>query len=171
MAGNDDQTPAVSKVSLRGLVSRLTALALAVNPAAAGAVAAEETELRALEEGEIDREALDVETASEALGRGLAIALAELRPLAATQLASTWSLSSDPLRRTAVAIALEWAFPLVGDGLVIDHLSRDPDPAIRSAAARAAWVRRGTGGDLGVLARLADDPDPIVRTVALAAGA
>jgi hypothetical protein len=52
---------------------------------------------------------------------------------------------------------------------VIDHLSRDDDPAIRAAAARAAWARRQTGGDTGVLARLSHDPDPQVRAVAASA--
>ena len=83
----------------------------------------------------------------------------------ATHLAATWSLSDDPLRRLAVAHALEWTFPLVGDALVIDHLSRDADPQVRAASARAAWARR-PGGDPGVLARLSLDPDPAVREVA-----
>ena len=56
-------------------------------------------------------------------------------------------------------------FPLVGDALVIDHLSRDADPQVRAASARAAWARR-PGGDPGVLARLSADPDPEVREVA-----
>lgn len=158
----------MSKVSLRRLVARLTALALAVNPVA-GAAAERELTREIEDNREIDREHLDHQAAATALGRGLAIALGELRPLAATQLAATWSLSSDPLRRLAVGLALEWRFPLVGDGLVLDHLARDTDPAVRAAAARAAWTRRASGGDFGVLERLADDPDPSVRAVALAA--
>jgi hypothetical protein len=117
----------------------------------------------------IDREQVDAEDAASALGRSLALALAEVRPLSATYLAASWSLSSDAVRRLAVARALEWTFPLVGDALVIDHLSHDGDPAIRAAVARAAWARRHTGGDLGVLARLSCDPDPIVRAVATSA--
>jgi hypothetical protein len=117
----------------------------------------------------IDREQLDAEDAASALGRSLALALAEVRPLSATYLAASWSLSSDAVRRLAVANALEWTFPLVGDALVIDHLSHDGDPAIRAAVARAAWARRHTGGDLGVLARLSSDPDPLVRAVATSA--
>jgi hypothetical protein len=130
----------------------------------------------------IDRGHLDVHDAAAVLGRKLALAMGPagltgaprgtgrappgLRPLSATHLAASWSLAADPLRRLAVAHALEWVFPLVGDALVIDHLSRDPDPAVRVAAARAAWARRHTGGDLGVLARLSHDPDPAVRAVA-----
>jgi hypothetical protein len=131
----------------------------------------------------IDREHLDVRDAAATLGRKLALAMGPaaltgaratgqagpttgLRPLCATHLAASWSLSSDPLRRLAIAHALEWAFPLVGDALVIEHLSYDPDPAIRAAAARAAWSRRHAGGDLGVLARLSRDPDPAVRAIA-----
>jgi hypothetical protein len=166
----------MSKVSLRRLLSKLTALALttsAVGPAAAepareppglDAADAEDSDLDA--NLPIDREHLDAHDAASALGRSLALALGELRPLTATHLAATWSLSSDPLRRLAVAHALEWAFPLVGDAIVIDHLSRDGDPEVRAAAARAAWARRSTGGDLGVLARLSHDPDPMVRAVA-----
>ena len=169
----------MSKVSLRRLLSKLTAIALStssIGPAAADpmrdapgldAPDGEDADLDA--SLTIDREHLDAGDAASALGRSLALALGELRPLSATHLAATWSLSDDPLRRLAVAHALEWAFPLVGDALVVDHLSRDPDPAVRLAAARAAWVRRATGGDLGVLARLSHDPDPAVRAVAASA--
>jgi hypothetical protein len=171
----------MSKVSLRRLLSRLTALALAPSalglagtgprasrPAIRTDVDSElESDLDA--DREIDREHIDGYDAALALGRSLAMALGEMRPLVATQIVASWSLSSDPVRRLAVAFALEWTFPLVGDALVIDHLSRDADPAIRIAAARAAWIRRASGGDQGVLSRLADDPDPQVRAVAAAA--
>jgi hypothetical protein len=176
---------AMSKVSLRRLLSKLTALALstsAVGPAAAdprrepagasgpGDADTSDTDDRDLDPSlAIDRGQVELREAAVALGRSLALALGELRPLAATHLAATWSLSEDPLRRLAVAHALEWTFPLVGDALVIDHLSRDADPAVRAASARAAWVRRRTGGDMGVLARLSDDPDPQVRAIAASA--
>ena len=71
------------------------------------------------------------------------------------------------MRRLALAHSLEWSFPLVGDEVVLDHLSRDPEPAVRIAIARAAWARRSGDADTGVLARLADDPDPDVRAVAV----
>jgi len=153
------------------MLSRLTALALttsAVGPTSAATIRGSGFEDELDEDLEIDHEHVEARDAATALGRGLAIALTEMRPLAATQLAATWSLSTDRLRRLALGVALEWTFPLVGDALVIDHLARDPDPAIRAAAARAAWIRRPTGGDLGVLDRLADDPDPMVRAVASA---
>lgn len=173
----------MSKVSLRRLLSKLTALALstsAVGPAAAEPVqdtagSTSPTDATDGEDGDldaslaIDRGQVDLREAAVALGHSLALALGELRPLAATHLAATWSLSDDPLRRLAVAYALEWTFPLVGDALVIDHLSRDADPAVRAASARAAWIRRRTGGDPGVLARLSDDPDPQVRAIAASA--
>jgi hypothetical protein len=163
----------MTKLSLRRLLSRLTAIALAATPAAASPAVAkprcEEVSALVDDDSEIDREHLDSDQAAAALGRGLALAMAELRPLTATQLAATWSTSPDPLRRQALALALEWSFPLVGDSLVIDHLARDPDPTIRAAAARAAWSRRQTGGDPGVLARLSEDPDPQVRSIAHAA--
>ena len=161
----------MSKVSLRRLLSKLTALALStstVGPAVAepvhdpagstGPTEFDDVELDA--NLPIDRGQVDYRDAAVALGRSLALALGELRPLSATHLAAEWSLSDDPLRRLAVAYALEWTFPLVGDALVIDHLSRDVDPEVRAATARAAWVRRRTGGDPGVLARLSRDPDP-----------
>lgn len=169
----------MSKVSLRHLLSKLTALALstsAVGAAAADprheppgfdAVDADDGDLDA--SLQIDREHLDAEDAASALGRSLAMALGGMRPLSATHLAATWSLSSDSIRRLAVAHALEWTFLLVGDALMIDHLSHDSDPAIRVATARAAWARRQSGGDPGVLARLNHDPDPEVRAVAASA--
>ena len=93
-----------------------------------------------------------------------------MRPIEATHLVATWAMSEDPMRRLAVAHSLEWQFKLVGDGMVIDHLARDPDPAIRLEIARAAWVRRGVADVYGALARLIEDPDPDVRAVALRAG-
>lgn len=179
----------MSQVSLRRLLSKLTALALStstVGPAAAGSMrwapgrdpvdssdGSAAPGAGAVDEDAdfdaslpIDREHLDAHDAAATLGRSLALALGEMRPLAATFLATTWSLSDDALRRLAIAHALEWVFPLVGDALVIDHLSYDGDPAIRAAAARAAWARRQAGGDPGVLARLSQDPDPQVRSVA-----
>jgi hypothetical protein len=89
--------------------------------------------MHSLEETHVEQ--LDGPAAAAALGRSLA--LAEVRPLSATYLAASWSLSVDPLRRQAIAHALEWAFPLVGDALVIDHLSHDADPAIRTVATSA----------------------------------
>lgn len=163
------------KLSLRRLLSRLTAIALSTSPAMATAASDPparrpclEADLEAELEAElpIDRECLGPDAAAAALGRGLALALTDFRPLSATHVVATWAMSEDRTRRLAIAHALEWSFPVVGDAVAIDHLSRDPDPAIRAAAARAAWFRRATGGDLGVLARLTDDPDPAVRAIA-----
>lgn len=98
----------------------------------------------------------------------LAVSLERMTPLDATHLACRWALSTDPAQRLTVASALEWTFPLLGDGSIIDHLSRDQAPDVRAAAARAAWVRHAIVGD-EVLARLAGDPAPEVREVALLA--
>jgi hypothetical protein len=165
------------KISLRRLLSKLTVLALTTSVATPAAFAAapcavtdDDSELDA--DLTIDREHLDPRDAALTLGRSLALALGEIRPLAATHLAATWALSADPVRRLSLAYALEWTDtgkPLVGAALVIEHLAADPDPSIRSAAARAAWARRTTGGDAGVLARLSADPDPDVRAIALRA--
>jgi hypothetical protein len=164
-------------ISLRRLLSKLTVLALASSPAASNAdparpahACAEEDEADLDSDVPIDREQLDPRDAATRLGRTLAQALAEMRPLRATHLATSWALSEDPLRRAAIANALEWAFPLLGDAAILDHLSFDHDPSIRAAVARGAWVRRRGGGDTGVLARLSHDPDPEVRSIAVRAG-
>ncbi len=171
----------MSKVSLRHLLSKLTALALTTSaigdatadpPHGPGAPVELDVDDRDLDADlVIDRGQLDARDAAAALGRGLARALGELRPRTATHLAASGCLSDDPGRRLAVAHALEWTFPLVGDALIVDHLSRDAAPAIRVASARAAWARRAAGGDPGVLTRLAGDPDPEVREVATQARA
>jgi hypothetical protein len=166
--------PDMSKISLRRLLTKLTVLALSTT-AATVAEARPERCSECEDDAEldpalaIDHSCMDTHDAALTLGRGLAQALGEMPPLDATHLAASWALSDDPIRRHAVASSLEWQFRLVGDDLVIDHLSRDDDPAIRAAAARAAWSRRTVGGDPGVLARLVDDPDPDVRAIAKSA--
>ncbi len=157
------------KISLRRLLSKLTVLALASSPAANAAATADACD-ECSDDARIDHEQVDPRTAAAMLGRSLANALGEMRPLAATHLASTWALSEDPLRRAAIAHALEWTFPLLGDADIIEHLSYERDPHIRAACARAAWARRASGGDPGVLARLARDPDAEVRAIAVRAG-
>ena len=159
----------MQKVSLRRLLSKLTVIALASSPAANATAMLDDCD-ECSEDARIDHEQVDPHQAAAMLGRGLAHALGELKPLSATHLATTWALSEDPLRRAAVAHALEWAFPLLGDGTIIEHLSHERDPHVRAACARAAWIRRTTGGDHGVLAQLAHDPDAEVRSIALRAG-
>lgn len=102
-------------------------------------------------------------------GHALAILLERMHPLSATRTAATAAMSPRPEVRIAVGEALTWAFSLVGDDVVIDHLSRDAVPQVRFAAARAAHARRASGGDAGVLDRLVDDPDPSVRQAAVLA--
>jgi hypothetical protein len=96
----------------------------------------------------------------------LAVALHHLPPFEATELAAAWASSPQRARRLAIADALALEFALIGHDVMIDHLSRDRDPVIRFAAARAAWSRQPTGGDDGVLARLASDPNAAVRALA-----
>lgn len=158
------------RVSLRRLLTKLTALALST-AAPAVAVAAPSAERARIEEeldddSPIDREHVDPRDAAVMLGRSLATALSELPALESIHLASTWALSEDPIRRHAVARSLEWTFTLMCDATIIDHLSSDADPAIRAAVARAAWVRRVSPA---VLDRLADDSDADVRAIALRA--
>jgi hypothetical protein len=173
----------MGRISLRRLLSKLTVLALSASPVAANATISRSSTPRVRAEAPdtddddddldldsdapIDREQVSGHHASLLLGRGLAIALSELPQLDAIHLGATWALSTDPVRREAIARSLEWMFPLVGDSVIIDHLSRDRDPAIRAASARAAWIRRPTGGDPGVLARLSHDADLEVRSIAL----
>jgi hypothetical protein len=171
----------MSKVSLRRLLTRLTAIALstsAVGPASAADTDVpassqrtgdgdDEDDLELIGDVPIDADHIDPADAAAALGRGLALAVHKMRPISATHLVATWALSADPVRRLAVAHSLEWTYRLVGDGTVLDHLSHDPDPAIRAEVARAAWSRRtSASGVHGVLARLCQDPDPGVRAVA-----
>jgi hypothetical protein len=154
----------MAKVSLERLLIRLTILALVGAPlASAQAAPLSHDELF---EATIDHQEVAPRDAAAVLGRHLARVLEELAPLEATHLATTWALADDPLRRAGVASALEWTFPLLGDAEILDHLSRDADPGIRLATARAAWSRRAFGGDPGVLARLSNDDDPEVREVA-----
>src|SRR5262245_47831224 len=96
----------MSTVSLRRLLSKLTALALTTSATTAvgaatvdpvGEVAGERDSLDADDVDldaslPIDREQLDTEDAASALGRSLALALAEVQPLSATYLAASWSL-------------------------------------------------------------------------------
>lgn len=166
------------RVSLRRLLSKLTVLALSTSAVAVASPPRSAAAARIAEDLDdeldhdldddtpIDREHVDSRDAAAMLGRSLANALSEVKPLSAIHLATTWALSGDPLRRAAVARSLEWAFPLLGAGAIIEHLSYDADPSIRAAAARAAWIRRTAGGDRGVLDRLALDPDADVRAIA-----
>lgn len=159
------------RISLRRLLSKLAILAATASPALAAEAPSGDAQVipdpSLICDGFIDRENVDFRDAAALLGRNLAIALERMRPIEATHVGTSWAVSPDTLRRAGIARALEWQFPLVGDAVVIDHLSRDGDPAIRAACARAAWIRRATGGDPGVLDRLADDPDPDVRAIAL----
>lgn len=159
-------------ITLRRLLSKLAILAATASPAlASGATTSPDDQVvpdpSLICDGFIDAENVDRRDAAALLGRNLAIALERMRPLEATHVAASWALSLDPLRRHGIARALEWQFPLVGDDLVLDHLSREGDPAIRAACARAAWIRRAAGGDPGILDRLASDPDPEVAAIAL----
>ena len=149
----------VRRISLRRLLSHLTVLVLSAAPIADAAVTHDP----------IDRGETSSDEAAALLGRNVAMALSQLPALDGIHLATSWAISEDPIRRGAVARALEWTFPLLADSVIIDHLSRDPDPGTRAAAARAAWVRRAGGGDDGVLDRLVHDPDPEVRSIALRA--
>lgn len=165
------------KVSLRRLLTRLTAIALSTTAVSAASaddattpLVQEAVELELTADLPIDPDFIDPPDAAIALGRSLALAVARMRPIDATHLITTWALSDDPMRRLAVAHSLEWQFKLVGDSVVIEHLAQDPDPLIRMEIARAAWARRGVADVYGALARLIEDPDPDVRAVALRAG-
>jgi len=166
----------VRRISLGRLLSRLTVLVLSGAPVASAATApdaprlrSEDTDDQDLDDTPIDREDLGRNEAAAVLGRNVAMALSQLSALEGIHLATTWAISEDPIRRAAIARALEWTFPLLADSVIIEHLSHDPDPATRAAAARAAWVRRASGGDDGVLDRLMHDPDLEVRSIALRA--
>jgi hypothetical protein len=160
------------KIPLRHLLSKLTVLALSASPGIAVAQAmpapqcSDCSDDADMDDAAIDRDNVDPRDAAAMLGRSLANALGEVTPLSATHLATTWALSADPLRRAAIASALEWQFPLFGDAAIIEHLSRDPSPEIRAAVARAAWMRHTAPVDGDALARLQSDADPEVRAIA-----
>lgn len=171
-------TPPMLKVSLRRLLARLAAIALSTTAVTAASAddglpvtgLAPDADVELTADVPIDPDHIDRPDAAAALGRSLALAVERMRPIEATHLVTTWAMSEDPMRRLAVAHSLEWQFKLVGDSVVIDHLARDPDPAIRLEIARAAWARRGVADVYGALALLIEDPDPDVRAVALRAG-
>jgi hypothetical protein len=96
-------------------------------------------------------------------GQRLALRLQQAHPLDATRIAATDATAAAPEVRRAVADALAWVFPLVGDGLILEHLATDERPEVRLAVARAAHTRRA----FAVLERLTHDPDPEVREAAI----
>ena len=149
------------RARLRALLGRLTMAAASLS--ASPALARSAPPIPSLPS---DDPGSDDDAARAAHAHSVAISLTHMPPLDAVAAASEWALSPDAARRLAVALALTWSFPLVGDDIVIDHLSRDDHAAIRTAAARAAWARRATGGDPGVLERLSVDPSASVREVA-----
>jgi hypothetical protein len=148
------------RARLRALLGRLTMAAASVSAAPLAARAA-----APIPDLPADGDAADDEVHGSR-AHSLAIALAHSAPLEAVSRACDWALAGDPARRLTIATALGWSFPLVGDDVLIDHLSRDDDTGIRAAAARAAWARRATGGDPGVLDRLSADPAAEVRAIA-----
>jgi hypothetical protein len=150
------------KISLRHLLAKLTVLALATGAATGHAATTVDSTPELDASLVLDRGQLDAHDVASTLGRSLALALTGMRPLSATHVVATWSLSDDPVRRHAVACALEWPFPVVGDAVAIEHLASDPDPSIRAAVARAAWMRSHTQ----VLDRLTADADGYVRDIA-----
>jgi len=155
-----------SRSALRRLHGKLmfTTIGTAAAPAIAAASVADTDEVEAA----LDLIGADDPDAAHS-GHAFAILLERMHPLSATRAAATAAMSPRPEMRIAVGEALTWAFTLVGDDVVIDHLSRDPIPEVRFAAARAAHARRASGGDPGVLERLVEDPDPAVRQAAVLA--
>ncbi|MCA9678448.1 MAG: hypothetical protein KC464_25705, partial [Myxococcales bacterium] len=101
-----------------------------------------------------------------ASAHAFAILLDHMQPIDATRAVTLAALSPDVGVRAAVGEALTWCFPLLGARSVIDHLSRDPEPRVRLAAARAAHARRIAHDAPEVLQRLAADPEPSVAEAA-----
>lgn len=139
---------------LRALVSNVTVAGLAT-AAAATATATASPAAAAVPASPDDAEA-----------RTLALHLSRLPSIESMGAAAELALSADRHERQQLARALAWSFPLPGEQAVIEHLSHDPSPDVRAAAARAAWVRRSTALDVHVLHRLLGDDDPEVRAAA-----
>lgn len=155
--------PKPSRGALRRLLGKLAFTTIGATAAPAAAQAdVDETEAALRLIGADDPDASHS-------GHTLAVLLERMHPLSATRTAATAAMSPRPELRIALGEALTWSFALVGDAVVIDHLSRDPVAEVRFAAARAAHARRASGGDDGVLVRLVDDPDPSVRQAAVLA--
>jgi len=155
---------------LRRLIGRLTLATLGATIAApADDASAADQPPGATAPNDLDDGYDAIDPRDDVAAHWLAVSLERMPALGATHTACRWALSPEVEQRLAVAGALEWTFPLLGDSVLIDHLSRDDDARVRAAAARAAWARHAAGGDPGVLARLAGDPDPDVREVAVLA--
>lgn len=159
---NAPRTP--SRGALRRMFGKLvlTTLGISAAPVVAEATDPDEVEaaLRVVSSDDPD---------GAASGQALAQLLGRMHPLDATRTAATAAMSPRPELRVALGEALTWHFRLIGDSVVIDHLSQDREPGVRFAAARAAHARRTSGGDAGVLDRLSHDPDPGVREAAILA--
>jgi hypothetical protein len=177
-----DSRPSRYPRRLRRLLGRLTAASLGVAaPGAADAAVPVDSMTRggaATPDFDVDDDRPSHLRTSDDLGdddgdprhvaaaHWLAVSLERMSPLAQTYTACRWALSDDPEQRVTLAGALEWTFHLLGDSIIVDHLSRDVEPRVRAAAARAAWARHTSGVGADVLARLAADPEPEVREIA-----
>ena len=149
---------------LRAILSRVTVATIATTGAASASSTNTDEISAARAEADDDRSSSPA--LQEVVARELAGRLAQLPPLRAMGAAADLALSPETPERLALAGALAWEFPLVGDGAMIEHLSRDPAANVRAAAARAAWLRRTNQLDTEVLRRLLGDDDPDVRNAA-----
>ncbi|OGR10587.1 MAG: hypothetical protein A2341_09560 [Deltaproteobacteria bacterium RIFOXYB12_FULL_58_9] len=86
-------------------------------------------------------------------------------PRGRLRFASEWSLSDEPRLREAIARSLAGPVTIVGVDLLLEHLAKDPIPAVRCAAASAAESRfKENPATYGkVLRRLASDSNRRVR--------
>jgi hypothetical protein len=98
-------------------------------------------------------------------GHMLAILLEGMHPLDAIRTAATAALSPRVEVRRSLAEALSWVFPLATDGVILEHLARDPEVDVRIGAARAAHARRASAGE-AVLHLLEADPSSRVADAA-----
>jgi hypothetical protein len=111
-----------------------------------------------------DRDREVARTAAEALGELLAGAPG----LDAARIVAGWAADPRPAHRLAIARALKHGTDILGARTAIEALAADPEPEIRSAAAAAAWIRRGQARlhYIGILERLRRDSDRAVRALA-----
>ena len=108
------------KLPLRRLLSKLAVIALATSSAQASPIEQAVPDPELVTEAFIDPGNVDTREAAALLGRGLAIALEHFEPIEATNVATRWALSPDPMRRVGVARAL--------DKMVRDILTELADP-------------------------------------------
>lgn len=93
-------------------------------------------------EGLLDRLSLDPDLrVRRCLTRAVARLLPRVSGLDRTELVGRWATSLHTRQRLIAAQVLIHRFPVLWEDVIVEHLTRDPVPAVRRAAWRAAEAR------------------------------